>query len=505
MARLRSDARKRVAERRAEEGATPPPFVATGPWPTVATTQSGAAIAMPERNQTPDQPYLHRECLVAAIGTSPPLGSQERPMTPLRVPGTPPYTWELTSPVKGRSSGLYVLHIGSTPQTSPMSRDPPNVIVNRRQLLHALHGKVTRGRRGHAGVRRRLQDPTEGVEPGAGSSRRVRGAAGRRQGGRGRVVRGTPRAASPAVPPAGWEPPIIVPAQGSPVVLRPRIPATASTAATDAEDDFVVDITQEDDVVDTFFSVTPQDLRCFNPGASPPPALVQAPVNSPSEHGYLDNRAFEKVVRVTVRTDTLDLDPGLVGDANGVRGVVVSRYYHHVTGTPMFQVDFGGAIGARAVRVSDSAVDESAPFEQTARTLFADDANPGGYHDCPSDPAEDHDSDDDKDWMPEYADYMSDQAAAESNSDSAAPDYSEDPMKELGLYSYDEDVSGWPFDRVFADDQWQDQSITLVNNTANFIGPQPGPTSAMASRPTEYFMRYWPPHILQRVVDETNR
>lgn len=226
----------------------------------------------------------------------------------------------------------------------------------------------------------------------------------------------------------------------------------ASTAATDVEDDFVVDITHEDDIVDTFFSVTPEDLRCFNPGASSPPALVQAPINSPSKHGYLDNRTFEKVVRVTICTETLDLDPGLVGDANGVRGIVVSRYYHHVTGTPMFQVDFGDAIGARAVRVSDSAV-----------------------------------------------------AAAESNSDSAALDCSEDPMKELGLYSYDKDVSRWPFDRVFADDQWQDQSITLVNNTTNFIGPQPGPTSAMASRPTEYFMLYWPPHILQRVVDETNR
>lgn len=104
-------------------------------------------------------------------------------MTPLRVPGTPSYTWELTSPVNGRSSGMYVLHIGSTPQTSPMSRDPPNVIVNQRQLMDVLHGKVSRGQRGHGEVRRHLQDPIERVEPIAGSSRGVRGAVGHRQGG----------------------------------------------------------------------------------------------------------------------------------------------------------------------------------------------------------------------------------------------------------------------------------------------------------------------------------
>lgn len=63
-------------------------------------------------------------------------------------------------------------------------------------------------------------------------------------------------------------------------------------------------------------------------------------------------------------------------------------------------------------------------------------------------------------------------------------------MKELGLYEYDEDVSGWSFDKLFADDQWQDQATSFVHDTSIFTGPLLGPTSEPAESAEEYFRRY---------------
>jgi hypothetical protein len=219
----------------------------------------------------------------------------------------------------------------------------------------------------------------------------------------------------------------------------------------------------------------------------------------------MENVSFPEDIRVMVHSETLDLDPGLVGNNNGVSGLVVSRSYHHVTGTPMFHVDFGGSIGIRSVRVSDSVVDVDTSFTDTHRTLFPAQEDPivdmvGSLEE----PAE-GDSDDDRDWEGGWEDFLSADAASETASDSPELSYVEDPLKELGLYNYKEDVSTWSFERLFADDQWQDQSITLEQNTQNFCGPTPGPTTAVASRPTDYFLRYWPPHILDRIVEETNR
>ena len=80
-------------------------------------------------------------------------------------------------------------------------------------------------------------------------------------------------------------------------------------------------------------------------------------MHSPSDHAVLDDRDFQKDLYMRVHSETLDLNPGLIGDENGLNGVVVSRYYHHVTGTPMFQMDFGGGIGNRSIRMSDTVVD----------------------------------------------------------------------------------------------------------------------------------------------------
>lgn len=111
-------------------------------------------------------------------------------------------------------------------------------------------------------------------------------------------------------------------------------------------------------------------LHFFNLEASPPAHLVQHLVHSPSKHTFLDNRAFPSKLRVTVPCEILDLDPRLVGDENGVTSLVVSRFYHHVTRTPMFQVDFGRGIGAHSVRMGDNSVDLMAPFPDMQCTLF---------------------------------------------------------------------------------------------------------------------------------------
>lgn len=106
------------------------------------------------------------------------------------------------------------------------------------------------------------------------------------------------------------------------------------------------------------------------------------------------------------------------------------------------------------------------------------------------------DFDSDPDWQGEYKDFQSEEEGGGISPDHDAPSFSEDPLHELGLYNSDEDVLAWQFDKVFADDQWQDQSMTLLQNTDNFSGPIPGPTSVVASRPIDYFMWFWPPHIL---------
>jgi len=123
---------------------------------------------------------------------------------------------------------------------------------------------------------------------------------------------------------------------------------------------------------------THEDLPFFNPGASPPRVLTLDPVHSPSKHSVLDERAFPHTLHVTVNSETLDFDPSLVGDANGVSGLVVSRFYHHVTGTPMFEVDFGGNIGGRAVRVSDTTLVQATTVGDTQRTLFAGNGGSAG-------------------------------------------------------------------------------------------------------------------------------
>lgn len=229
------------------------------------------------------------------------------------------------------------------------------------------------------------------------------------------------------------------------------------------------------------------------------------PVFSPSEHVDLDNGDFTQTLRVTVPTTILDLDPTLIGHTDGVNGVVTSRFYHHITGSPMFLVDFAGGIGERSVRVSDTKLSAEGPFGDTQRELFQSTAGTSGDGAGPSQPPTTEESDSDPDWVGDYTDFFDDEAAVETSDCEDAPSFMEDPLQELGLYNFEEDVSSWPFQQMFADDQWQEQSFTLMQRTDNFSGPLPGPTSGIGTRPTEYFLRYWPEAILERVVEETNR
>jgi hypothetical protein len=105
---------------------------------------------------------------------------------------------------------------------------------------------------------------------------------------------------------------------------------------------------------------------------------------------------------VKVRLFLLGFDQTLWGDLEHFTSKVQLRYYHEVTGQPMFTVNFGGRIGIR-----------------------------------------------------------------------------------------------------FANDQWNEPNLTLLRSRDNFTGPTLGPTVVHNGLPLpadEYFLKYWLPHILERIV-----
>lgn len=190
-----------------------------------------------------------------------------------------------------------------------MSRDPPNVIVTRKQLKEALRGEVSRSRRGEGGVTRRLENSAVTNSRKRGRSAR---AVGSREGGTGGNAHSSHgQRTSTAVAPPGWEPPQIQLRQRSPIQLRPRIEATIGVIPGGVPADLVEDITGVSDAPFALVDVTlptshsplqreatpvevSDDIRFFNPGASPPEFLVCDPVHSPSDHASLDENAFPK-------------------------------------------------------------------------------------------------------------------------------------------------------------------------------------------------------------------
>jgi hypothetical protein len=68
----------------------------------------------------------------------------------------------------------------------------------------------------------------------------------------------------------------------------------------------------------------------------------------------VDHRAFPDLVQVKVRLSLLGFDRTLWGNLEHFTGEVQHRYYHEVTGQPMFTVNFGGSIGIKELCVSDT-------------------------------------------------------------------------------------------------------------------------------------------------------
>lgn len=217
------------------------------------------------------------------------------------------------------------------------------------------------------------------------------------------------------------------------------------------------------------------------------------------------------------------------------------KYYHEVHGQSMFTVDFGGGIGRREVRVHETRLDTLRQFGgKTQRTLQFEDTQPwesllpqshqqpsGSNEGGPSTVASGsagtgpstaspfstwqplsptYNSDEDGDWEANFEDFNCDQGSG-MNFSQESSDYSfeEDPLVELGIYNKDEDRSGWPFERKFADSEWQETEMTLLQDTENFTGPQPGPTVPPSPTELEYFRQFWTDHILDDIVKETNR
>lgn len=119
-----------------------------------------------------------------------------------------------------------------------------------------------------------------------------------------------------------------------------------------------------------------------------------------------------------------------------------------------------------------------------------------------------HDSDlDDSDWKATYDDFE----GAESSDTSYSPspsEFQEVPLLELGFYDACEDTSSWDFGKTWDDDQWQEPNMSLLGSRDNFTGPTPGPSgefTAVPGSPLQYFLKFWPPQVLAKIVEETNR
>jgi hypothetical protein len=124
---------------------------------------------------------------------------------------------------------------------------------------------------------------------------------------------------------------------------------------------------------------------------------------------------------------------------------------------------------------------------------------------------EDHatsDSDpNDGEWEGAFEDFEDHNSSGMSSPGSVGSQL-EDPLLDLGFYDDHEDTSSWPFEKMWADDQWMEPNLTFGTVRGAFRGPVPGPTGprrAVPAQPVEYFMKYWPPEVLQKIVVETNR
>ena len=235
---------------------------------------------------------------------------------------------------------------------------------------------------------------------------------------------------------------------------------------------------------------------------------------SPGDHPKVDHRAFPTPVYVNAGLDVLGHDSSLWVGVQHFSGEVQHRYYHEVHGCPMFTVNFGGCIGVRELRVCDTSMGQAPdPLSMggTQRTLDFDSQSVASPNNAAA-PQLDHlttsDSDpNDGEWEGAFEDFE-DHNSSGMSSPASVGSQVEDPLLDLGFYDANEDTSSWPFAKLWAGDQWMEPNLTFGTVRGAFRGPLPGPTGprrGVPAQPMEYFMKYWPVEVLEKIVVETNR
>ena len=217
---------------------------------------------------------------------------------------------------------------------------------------------------------------------------------------------------------------------------------------------------------------------------------------------------------VNARLDVLGQDSSLWVGVQHFSGEVQHRYYHEVHGCPMFTVDFGGCIGVQELWVCDTelgVVSDQLSMGGTQRVLDFGTLSSTSKDDIAA-PLTDRnvasESDpNDGEWEGAFEDF-----ADHNSSGMSLPSFVgwglEDPLWDLGFYDENEDTSGWPFDKLWADDQWMEPNLTFMRVWGAFRGPVPGPTGprrVVHAQHVDYFMKYWPMDVLERTIVETNR
>ena len=235
---------------------------------------------------------------------------------------------------------------------------------------------------------------------------------------------------------------------------------------------------------------------------------------SPGDHPKVDHRAFPIPVYVNAGLDVLGHDSSLWVGVQHFSGEVQHRYYHEVHGCPMFTINFGGCIGVRELRVCDTSMGQAPdPMSMggTQRVLDFDSQSVASPNSAAAPQLDHHatsDSDpNDGEWEGAFEDFE-DHNSSGMSSPASVGSQLEDPLLDLGFYDANEDTNGWPFEKMWADDQWMEPNLTFGMVRGAFRGPVPGPTRprrAVPAQLVDYFMKYWPVEVLQKIVVETNR
>ena len=226
---------------------------------------------------------------------------------------------------------------------------------------------------------------------------------------------------------------------------------------------------------------------------------------SPGDHPKVDHRAFPIPVYVNAGLDVLGHDSSLWVGVQHFSGEVQHMYYHEVHGCPMFTINFGGCIRTRELRVCDTSMGEAPDalsMGGTQRVLDFD-SQPVASHDNVAalllDQHVTSDSDpNDGEWEGAFEDFA-DHNSSGMSSPASVGSMLEDPLLDLGFYDENEDRSSWPFEKMWADDQWMEPNLTFGTVRGAFRGLVPGPTGprrAVPAQPVDYFMKYWAVEVL---------